>query len=148
MTVFLTILMFFFSNTGSVVYVFVSYNGVWELQGNKWIFKDPQCTVIPMEDTVTYLQLLDILHKELIVDKQMYGLKLEVPYTCGDQPFTLVHVEGDLGVRAFLGVTSKERLALCVTPVKKILITNPYSTPRLEGAASTLGGPIGNLRDN
>ena len=101
-----------------------------------------------MEDTVTYLQLLDILHKELKVDKQMYELKLEVPYTCGDQPFTPVHVESDLGVRAFLGVTPKERLVVCVTPVKKIVIADPYSTPGPEGAASTLGFPIGDRRDN
>ena len=66
---------------------------------------------------LSYLQLIDTLHKELRVDKELYGLKLEVPYTCGDQPFTPVLVESDLGVRAFLGVTSQERIPLCVTPV-------------------------------
>ena len=87
--------------------------------GTKWMFKNALCTVIPMENNVSYLQLIDTLHKELRVDKELYGLKLEVPYTCGDQPFAPVLVESDLGVRAFLGVTSQERIPLCVTPVKK-----------------------------
>ena len=93
--------------SGSIVYVFVSYNGVWETDGRKWYFKDAEGEVIPVENDVTYLQLLDILHETFQVDREVYELKLEVPYVCGDQPFAPVQLRNDRQVRVFLGIVRK-----------------------------------------
>ena len=56
--------------------------------------------------------------RNFVFDKELYELKLEVPYTCCDQPFILVLVESDLDVYTFFGITSQESIPLCV-PIKK-----------------------------
>ncbi|XP_062103220.1 uncharacterized protein LOC133814245 [Humulus lupulus] len=88
---------------GSTVYVFVSYNGVWEMHGRKWYFKDAEGEVIPVENDVTYLQLLDILHETFQVGREVYELKLEVPYVCGEQPFAPVQLKNDRQILTVVG---------------------------------------------
>ena len=71
------------------------------------VFKDAEGEVIPVENDVTYLQLLDILHETFQVDREVYELKLEVPYVCGEQPFAPVQLKNDRQVRVFLGICLK-----------------------------------------
>ncbi|XP_062078418.1 uncharacterized protein LOC133782947 isoform X3 [Humulus lupulus] len=110
---------------GSTVYLFVSYNNVWKTDGRKWYFKDIEGEVISIENDVTYLQLLDILHETFQVDREVYELKLEASYVCGDQPFASVQLMNDRQVRVFLGISLKERIVLCVTSVEKNVISDP-----------------------
>ena len=129
--------------SGSTVYVFVSYNGVWEMHGRKWYFKDAEGEVIPVENDVTYLQLLDILHETFQVDREVYELKLEVPYVCGDQPFAPVQLKNDRQVRVFLGISLKERPVLCVIPVKKNVISDPSPSVNKKDTTSVDPSPAG-----
>ncbi|XP_024993300.1 uncharacterized protein LOC112527050 isoform X2 [Cynara cardunculus var. scolymus] len=104
---------------GSKVNVFVSYNGVWEVDGTYWIFKDAESSSIPIDKDVTYMQITDILYDALEIDKLKYDLKLEVAYTMDGQPFKPIHIKRDFHVTVFMEETLKKRTPLCVTLVNK-----------------------------
>ncbi|XP_062086059.1 uncharacterized protein LOC133792158 [Humulus lupulus] len=114
---------------GSRVNIIVSYNGVWEQKGEKWNFKAGSNTIIHVPIDVGYIELLEKLYSKLKVDRSLFDLKLEVPFTCNDFSVDPIEITDDEGVSALILENSKSlkhRVPLCVSSIaKNIALIDP-----------------------
>ncbi|XP_062104417.1 uncharacterized protein LOC133815617 [Humulus lupulus] len=114
---------------GSRVNIIVSYNGVWEQKGEKWNFKAGSNTIIYVPIDVGYIELLEKLYSKLKVDRSLFDLKLEVPFTCNDFSVDPIEITDDEGVSALILENSKSlkhRVPLCVSSIaKNIALIDP-----------------------
>ncbi|XP_062100885.1 uncharacterized protein LOC133806813 [Humulus lupulus] len=114
---------------GSRVNIIVSYNGVWEQKGEKWNFKAGSNTIIHVPIDVGYIELLEKLYSKLKVDRSLFDLKLEVPFTCNDFSVDPIEITDDEGVSALILENSKSlkhQVPLCVSSIaKNIALIDP-----------------------
>ncbi|PWA65999.1 ankyrin repeat-containing domain, PGG domain, Gag-polypeptide of LTR copia-type [Artemisia annua] len=99
------------------VTVFVAYNGNWEYDRKEWFFENSKSSIMVVPKRITLLEITDILHKQLKVNKEGYRLKLEVHYRTGSPWFPVTEIQNDQDLLVFISETSKTRLPLCVTRI-------------------------------
>ncbi|GKF13923.1 hypothetical protein Tco_0055385, partial [Tanacetum coccineum] len=99
--------------------VFVAYNGKWEYDDKEWFFKNSKSETIFVPKHITLSDIIDILSDKFKVDEKLYRLKLEVHYRTGSPWFPVTHIFKDEHLSVFISETSKTKVPLCVTRLKK-----------------------------
>nr|GEY39000.1 ankyrin repeat family protein [Tanacetum cinerariifolium] len=68
---------------------------------------------------ITLSDMIDILYEEFHVDKLLYRLMLEVHYRTESPWFPVIEIQNDNDLSVFISETSKTKLPLCVSRLKK-----------------------------
>ncbi|GJW57405.1 hypothetical protein Tco_0104136 [Tanacetum coccineum] len=101
------------------VTLFVAYDGEWEYDGKEWFFKNSESSIVVVPKRITLSEISDILYKQFKVNKELYHFKLEVHYRTGSPWFPVTKIQNNKDLSVFISETSKTRLPLCVTRLKK-----------------------------
>nr|GEZ94975.1 ankyrin repeat family protein [Tanacetum cinerariifolium] len=100
------------------VTLFVVYDGKWEYDNKEWFFKNSKGSMLVVPKHITLSEITDILYDKFNVNKLLYHLMLEVHWI-GSPWYPVIKIKNDKDLSVFISETSKTKLPLCVTWLKK-----------------------------